>query len=453
MNRLVTAVAVGLAFGVFASGTPETARAERWRCASTAHFTIYSTAERDSILQTARELERMAEILRMWGLGSRLAVRQKVVLLAFSDFRPQMPVIEGKRQQVAGYVLTLPYGKWIGYAEDDPRGRAVAYHEYAHTLVAEEFQKAPPCINEGLAEYLSTFRARSDRVEFGHDLPWHRYTVVSRPLFTMNELFAVGYDSPIYRGGEEQSRFYAESWALVQYLSRAAGSWPKFRQFARAIASDTPPPAAFASAYPDESWEGLEDRLRRFLGDEPEPREIPFGSPLEELSVDFREPPQAEALAQVTLWRAPNRALDSTVTAGMVREALSAEPNLPLARAARGVLLSATSGPEAGLAEMRAAAGADTHDALALSVAGLFIMHAALRGDSTRREPLLREAGDVLERSVAADSSDARALAGFVECRVRTGDVTPLVIRSLVRVAPAVPDDPDIQRMRAQVHE
>jgi hypothetical protein len=128
------------------------------------------------VLQTARELERMAEILRMWGLGSRSVVRQKVVLLAFADeksFRPHQPVVDGKRRQVAGYVSTLPYGKWIGYAEYDPRGRAVAHHEYAHTLIAEEFLRAPLCINVGLAEYLSTFTARSDRVEFGHDPPWH----------------------------------------------------------------------------------------------------------------------------------------------------------------------------------------------------------------------------------------------------------------------------------------
>lgn len=52
-----------------------------------------------------------------------------------------------------------------------------------------------------------------------------------------------------------------------------------------------------------------------------------------------------------------------------------------------------------------------------------------------------------------APAVDARALAGYVECRVRSGEITPLVVARLKRVAPAFPDDPDIQRMSSQVRE
>ena len=64
-----TPCVVGLLAGLVAAGLADVAgAAERWRCATTSHFTIYSAAEPDSVLQTARELERMAEILRMWDL-------------------------------------------------------------------------------------------------------------------------------------------------------------------------------------------------------------------------------------------------------------------------------------------------------------------------------------------------------------------------------------------------
>jgi hypothetical protein len=456
MNRLTSRCASALLVALLSIPfAGPAAAAERWRCATTSHFTLYSTAEADSVLRTARELERMAEILRMWGLGSRSVVRQKVVLLSFPDektFRQHWYVVAGKRVSSAGYVRTLPFGKWIGYADYEVEGRAVAHHEYAHTLIAEEFLRAPLCLNEGLAEYLSTFTARADRVEFGHDLPWHRYVVVSRPLFTMDELFSVGYDSPVYHGGEGRDRFYAESWALVQYLSRTSGAWPQLRQFARAIASGTPPQAAFAGPYPQEKWDGLEAQVRRFMGNEPEPKQIGFGSPLDDVRVDLREAARAEALAQVCLWRATNAGLDTAETARMLKEALSAAPDLSLAHAVRGVMMIASSRPAEAVNELRAAAGSGTNDALALSVAGLSMMNVAFI-DSTRRDPLFREAGDILERSVTADSTDARALAGYVECRVRSGDYSPLVITRLIRVAPAVPDDPDIQRMRAQVHD
>jgi hypothetical protein len=431
--------------------------AERWQCATTSHFTIYSSAEPDSVLQTARELERMAEILRMWGLGSRLPVRQRVVLLAFPDeraFRKHWPTVNGKRVQSAGYVRTLPFGKWIGYDESDSRGRAVAHHEYAHTLVAEEFLRAPLCVNEGLCEYLSTFSARRDRVEFGHDLPWHRYMLNARPLFSMDELFAVSHDSPAYHSGEEQSRFYAGSWGLVQYLSRTSGAWPQLRQFARAAAGGKSPRAAFAEAYPQESWEGLEGRVKGYLGaTAPEPKQIGFGSPLEGVQVGLREAPRAEVLSQVALWRSTGGGLDAAETARILDEALAAAPDLPLAHSTRGTLMLVADQNDAALNELRVASRPGTQDALALAVAGLAMMHVAYQADSTRNEALYREAADILERSFAADSSDARALAAYVECRVRSGEVSPLVIDRLIRVAPAVPDDKDIQRMRSQVRE
>ena len=459
MNRLPSPCAASLVLVALSSmfSAEPAAAVERWRCASTSHFALYSTADADSVLRTASELERMAEILRMWGLGSRSTIRQKVVLLAFADekaFRRNWFVVAGKRVSSAGYVMTLPFGKWIGYAEYDPRGRAVAHHEYAHTLVSEEFLRAPLCLNEGLAEYLSTFTARSDHVEFGHDLEGLRYMVLSRPLFSMDELFGVEYGSPAYRGGEERVRFYSESWGLVQYLSRTGGTWPQLRQFARATASGTPPRAAFAAAYPQEAWDGLENRVRGYLSArEPEPKQIGFGSPLGDIRVDLREAPRAEALAHIGLWRAMSAGLDTAETERMFDEALTAAPDLALARAGRGVLMMSASRPAAGLAELRAASLPGTREALALSVAGLAMMNEALGGDSTRREPLLLEAGDILERSVAADSSDARALAGYVVCRVRSGDFSPLVISRLLRVAPAVPDDPDIQRMREAIAE
>jgi TonB family protein len=422
--------------------------APRWQRATSSHFVLYSSAERDSVLQTALELEGMAEILRMWGLGSRATMRDRVVLLAFPDkdsFRPHQPVVGGKRTQVAGYVRHLGYGSWIGYDESDERGRSVAHHEYTHTLVDEEFRLAPLCINEGLAEYLSTFTARSDAVLFGHDLPWHTFVVQAWPLFDMDELFGVGFDSPAYRGGDEQARFYAESWALVRYLIHAGGGYANLRRFVRAVAEGTPSRAAFDAAYPQESWKALPDRLRRFASEhETDSRQIGFGSPLDRVRVDIREVSAGEVGAQTCLWRGRNPSLDSTETNRMLDRAASGAPELT--HAVRGVLkVFPPAGWDEAMAELRAAAAPGTHDALTLSVAGLAMMSVGLQADSTRREALLREAGDILDRSLAADSSDARAMAGFVECRIRTRDVTPRVTDRLRRIAPILPDDPDIQ--------
>jgi len=395
----------------------------------------------------------MTAALRMWGLGSRLAVRPRVVLLAFADnaiFEPHELIMDAERREVAGYLRQSNLGNWIGYRENDPRGRLVAHHVYGSTLLAEEFQRAPSCIKVGLAAYLSTFAARSDRAEFGHDQPRLRNIAQSSPLFSADDLFAMSDASQAALKDDGQDRFIAESWALVEYLARSGDPWPQLRQLAHATATGTPPRAAFAAAYPQESWEGLEDRLRRYMRDEkPEPRQIVFGSPLEAIGVKLRAPARGEVPAQIALWRAKNGDPDPVEAA--LQDSLSAVPDLPLARAARGVMMVDEFPPNVVVSELRAASRPGTRDALTLSVAGLTLMRLALHSDRASRKPLLREAGDVLERSLAADSSDARALAGFVECRVRSRDLTPLVVARLERVAPSVPDDPDIQRFASAV--
>ena len=234
--------------------------APRWLCAQSPHFELYSSSDRDSVARLGGALETMAEILGEAGLGRRTAARPVTVIIGFPDknsFTPHLPVIDGRRASFAGYVIHNPYGNWIGYGEYDERGRMVAQHEYVHTIVNQVFRHLPLTLNEGFADYLSTFRAEPSLAEFGHPIPWYRAAIQEMSLRPLDEMFEIDAAALHKLSGDEQSLFYAESWAFVHYLLRADATGGRFTQFMRAAAEGGPIRSAFARYYPDETWDKI----------------------------------------------------------------------------------------------------------------------------------------------------------------------------------------------------
>jgi tetratricopeptide (TPR) repeat protein len=359
----------------------------------------------------------MAELIALRGMGSTARAQTRTVLIAFPDkksFQPHIPVDDGRRRDVAGYVMHLPAGHWIGFAEYDPRGRAVAHHEYTHTLVAQEFQRVPLCLNEGLAEYFSTFELSPDGVRFGHRLPWHEYTLGSAPLFPADELFKVGPDSPAYRGGQAAQVFYAESWELVRYLMRTNAGAGRFMPFVRSVAEGKPARDAFQEFYPSESWDGLPDRLRAFASDDDSPySEISLSSPLADLHVMLSEPRAGEVAAQTAIWRSRAEDVDPVATAEQLKLTLAQAPGLGLALAAQGLLAQRAGALDEALGRFRDAAR-DSGDALASSISGIGILQVGLTRDSTGADPVMAEGRDVLAAALRREPDDAAALSWYL---------------------------------------
>jgi hypothetical protein len=439
-------VPLALAAALLAAPAPPAhALAARWQRAATPHFVLYARAERDSVLRLARNLESMAEVLEREGFGVRAAARTRVTLVAFpdkQDFLPLLPVRDGKRAQVSGLAHQLPWGTWIGFAAYDDRGRMVAHHELLHAIVGAALGGAPLCMNEGLAEFYSTWQASERGGRFGAPIPWHQHVLRNAQPFTLDELFAVDTDSPVYRkGGDSGSLFYAESWALMHYLMRLDGRSKRFRDLALAIASGTPPRKAFAKAYPGENWDEIPGQLSSYLdSDRARPWEIRLESPLAQLPVQVREATPAEVDAHTGLWLS----LESEVDAGVARSLLErgrADDREPaLALAGLGVVARRQGRAEQALAAFRGVGATPDAAPLALSIAGAEMLAHAL-GDNARYRALATESCALLARSVARDSSDAVALGWYGRAALASGQLTPRAMRALETAANALPTD------------
>ena len=74
-------------------------------------------------------------------------------------------------------------------------------------------------LNEGLAEFYSTFQMVGDREALlGRPVPGHLEQLNLRTLLPLEDSANVRHDSPMYNEGDRRSLFYAQAWALTHML-------------------------------------------------------------------------------------------------------------------------------------------------------------------------------------------------------------------------------------------
>ena len=107
------------------------------------------------------------------------------------------------------------------------------YHEYVHNLLNNFKVRFPPWLNEGLAEYYSTFEVTDGdkKILLGRAIENHILYLRQNKFLPLATLFTVDHNSPDYNENSKKGVFYAESWALVHYLM--LGNPERQKQFVR----------------------------------------------------------------------------------------------------------------------------------------------------------------------------------------------------------------------------
>src|SRR5262249_832348 len=123
----------------------------------------------------------------------------------------------------------------------------------------------PLWLEEGLCEFFSNADLRHGGL-FGGERPRRHASILrTRTLMPLGKLFAVRRDSEAYNSGEEQTMFYAESWALVDWLVRNGGKdHEAFFAFLRDVDGNGPVATALQRRY-GRSISSLEASLRAHI--------------------------------------------------------------------------------------------------------------------------------------------------------------------------------------------
>jgi tetratricopeptide (TPR) repeat protein len=156
-------------------------------------------------------------------LTSRLATTM-VVLKDFNSFRTFQPRDERgrRRENIAGYFTTTPTMNYmvLGAYGDRDATLQVVFHEYTHFIVQQNFRSLPLWVNEGVADFYSTFRSNyKDGQSLVGGAPAGRLgTLRERGVMPLDRILTNDGAAAVYRDPGMIQAFYAQSWALVHYL-------------------------------------------------------------------------------------------------------------------------------------------------------------------------------------------------------------------------------------------
>jgi tetratricopeptide (TPR) repeat protein len=253
--------------------TPASAK-DTWIKVQSKNFTLIGNAGEAELRKTATHLEQFREAI------SRLLAQAKinssipttvVVFKSDSSYGPFKPQYRGKTNtNVAGYFLAGPDMNYITLTTE-ARAESpyhVIFHEFFHFLVGNNMLHAPVWLNEGLAEFYSTFETFDDdqRFKVGSPLEGHLRVLEHYTFMPLKTLLNVTHSSPEYNDPIKTAVFYAESWALVHYLLLGNGGArkPQLIEFMRNLPTGMTVEENFRRSF-QADYKKIEGELRSYI--------------------------------------------------------------------------------------------------------------------------------------------------------------------------------------------
>ena len=411
MRRVVAFTALLLAT------LPRPASAE-WRALRSEHFQIIGDVSQGQLRDVALQFEQFRQVVTQLIPSALRSGSPPVVVIVFPDQRshgPFMPRVNGRTLPVAGMFLG---GQDVNYItvslEAGLEAFAVVFHEYSHLLLRGVFANAPLWLNEGLAEYYSTFEVvnggRTARI--GKPIARHVQLLRERRI-PLSQLFAIGHGSKEYNTDDlPRSIIYAQSWAVVHHaLQGVPRRGNQLVGFAQRLAAGAGLEGSLRATY-GLSVEQLDGEVQAYMR-----KQI-----YQHIEVDFTTSLVTKVAgnavrlddAEVDAWLgdllAHQQQRDADAEARLAR-ALKLRPDLAHAHAALGLLRWRQGKQEEGLPHLAKASAASTSNEVAH-----FAYAYALATGGGRDPARLADAATALEKAIALRPGyqAAQRLLGYV---------------------------------------
>lgn len=208
--------------------------AESWVEARSPHFVVVSDASASQARDVAARFEQVRAVFQKAFPGMRVYPDLPIVILAVRDrasFQALAPPDWSKQGELSrsGMMLRNPDKNFIFLLLDAPNENPnhVVYHEYAHLVLEDDFRNIPLWLNEGLAEFYGNSEIDHKTVRLGLPSKGNLDILRERSWLPLATLFAVDQTSPYYNEEDKGTIFYAESWALTDFLMFAKVSGGK----------------------------------------------------------------------------------------------------------------------------------------------------------------------------------------------------------------------------------
>ena len=418
-----------------------------WTRLQSANFTFVGDASERDIRRVARQLEQFREVM-LRALPSRPgSPPAPIVVLVFANnrsFEPFKPKFQGRTVEVAGFFRGGQDVNHIAIngALGDAAVRTV-FHEYSHLLVGSALNVAPAWVNEGIAELYETFEERNGGKSaiLGMAPAQHVLELRSRVFIPLSELMAVDHSSPMYNEGNRRGQFYAQSWALMHYLT--FGNQARREQLTRylnTMNAGASPDAAMKSGFAAD-LPAIEKELRDYLLRLAFPAVVYNFETTARATVDVRaeklNETEAEGYLGDLMARSSERADDARAR---LTKAIASNPDAARALYALGLLELRNSRSDEALPLLERAATLQPGEAAFVTAYGFgLVERLRAANDDAERRSLLERARATLSRSMELGPASAYTLAtaGYLEQLAGNGGRAVDLLKRAVAAAPS----------------
>ncbi|PYU13504.1 MAG: hypothetical protein DMG37_10230, partial [Acidobacteria bacterium] len=200
--------------------------ADNWIEVRSPHFTVNTNAGEKEARKIADQFEQIRQMFHSAFPAMRVDPGQPIVIVAAKN-ENTMKLFLPEEWEVKGHIhhagLYQP-GEDKDYVimRLDSEGENpfhTLYHEYTHALMRLNFTGLPLWLDEGMAEFFGNSTLGDKESKTGTIDPGHLYLLQQSKLIPIETLLEVDHRSPYYNENNRASVFYAESWALVHYLT------------------------------------------------------------------------------------------------------------------------------------------------------------------------------------------------------------------------------------------
>jgi FimV-like protein len=244
---------------------------ETWAGVRSPNYLLVGDASASEIREVAIRFEQFRKAFSQLFPASGLASSVPTTVVVFKDFdsyKDFRPHYQGRPAEFISYFQSGFDINYIALPLDRDRESLYVklFHESVHLLLDSRTRRLPDWLNEGLAQYYSTFEfdIAANRNSLGKPVAGSLALLRKNKLLPLAALFAVDRASADYN--ERSGIFNAQSWALVHYLMTANGGRRQLQllRFIEMTAAGAPHEKSFRQSF-QTGYETLEAELQEYV--------------------------------------------------------------------------------------------------------------------------------------------------------------------------------------------
>jgi len=241
-----------------------------WSEVRSPHFRVLTNGSQGHARQVALDFEQLRQVFVRQYPNYRLESGAPLLVFAARDedtakaLDPRVWKMKGARPAGVFHhgwekqFVVVQLDAWQNGAHE------VVYHEYVHSIVHLNSHWLPVWLDEGIAEFYAYTRFQDHQIYIG--APTERYrTLVGRPLIPVETLIAADRSSSYFHDEDKTAIFYAESWALVHFMTFGPGmeGGKRLDQFFGLLQQGTEQKKAFLQVFG--SFKDVDERLDKYI--------------------------------------------------------------------------------------------------------------------------------------------------------------------------------------------